>query len=1035
LILTITEYLVEEATRSWLASLGYTLIFGPDIAPEEPSAERESFQEVLLTRRLHDALHRLNPTIPADALEEALRKATRPESPSLLVNNRAFHHMLIDGVTVEYQRKDGSIAGDHVRLVDFENPKNNEFLAVNQFTIIEGQQNRRPDIVIFINGLPLAVIELKNPADEDATIQTAFQQLQTYKNDIPSLFTYNEMLVISDGLEARAGTLTSDWSRFMPWRTIDGDEIAPKGKPELEVLIKGIFEKGRFLDLIKHFIVFEADGDKIAKKMAAYHQYHAVNKAVECTAKATSPGGDRKAGVIWHTQGSGKSLSMAFYAGKIIVHPAMQNPTLVVLNDRNDLDDQLFDTFSACQDLLRQAPVQAEDRESLKKLLQVASGGVIFTTIQKFSPEDDMEKYPLLSDRRNIVFIADEAHRSQYGFKAHTVKRKEGAYIAYGFAKYLRDALPNASFIGFTGTPIEKTDKSTPHVFGNYIDIYDIQRAVEDGATVRIYYEARLAKLDLLESERPKIDPNFDEVTEGEEQVLKERLKSKWARLEAVAGADKRVSLIAEDIVQHFEKRQEALDGKAMIVCMSRRICAQMYEAIVKLRPEWHDPDDEKGVIKVVITGSASDKENLQPHIRNKKRRKDLSDRFKDPNDPLKLVIVRDMWLTGFDAPCLHTMYIDKFMQGHGLMQAIARVNRVFRDKPGGLIVDYLGIAESLKQALVEYTEGDRGETGIPEEEVVALMLEKYEVVLAMFHGFDTSKFFQGTPEQRLAAIAEAMEHILSLEDGKNRYIQAVTELSKSYAIVVTHEKAQEIREEVAFYQVVRSGLSKATSPDGRTKDDLDAAIRQIVSQAIVPKGIVDIYKAAGIKTPDISILSEEFLEEVRGLPHRNLALELLRKLLNDEIKTISHRNLVQSRSFAQMLDQSINKYHNRSIEAAQVIEELIELAKEMKEAHKRGDDLGLTEDELAFYDALEVNDSAVRVLGDETLQKIAKELVEAVRKNATIDWTVKESARAKLRVIVRRLLRKYGYPPDKQEKATQTVLEQAELLCKEWAC
>jgi type I restriction enzyme R subunit len=632
-----TESIVEQAGLAWLDILGYQILSGPEIAPEELAAERIFFQEVVLSRRLNDALYRLNPIIPADAIEEALRKVTRAESPSILANNRAFHRMLIDGVAVEYQRKDGSIAGDHARLVDFENPENNEFLAVNQFTIIEGQQNRRPDIVIFVNGLPLAVIELKNPADENATIQTAFQQLQTYKNDIPSLFTYNEILVISDGLEARAGTLTSDWSRFMPWRTIDGEEIAPKGKPEMDVLIKGIFEKSRFLDLVKHFIVFEADGDKMVKKMAAYHQYHAVNKAVECTVKATSLGGDRKAGVIWHTQGSGKSLSMAFYAGKIIVHPALQNPTLVVLNDRNDLDDQLFDTFAACQDLLHQAPVQAEDRESLKKLLQVASGGVIFTTIQKFSPEDDTEKYPLLSDRRNIVFIADEAHRSQYGFKAHTVKRKEGAYIAYGFAKYLRDALPNASFIGFTGTPIEKTDKSTPHVFGNYIDIYDIQRAVEDGATVRIYYEARLAKLDLSEAERPKIDPNFEEVTEGEEEAIKERLKSRWARLEAVAGADKRVSLIAEDIVQHFEKRLEALDGKAMIVCMSRRICAQMYEAIVKLRPEWHDPDDEKGVIKVVITGSASDKENLLPHIRNKKRRKDLSDRFKDPNDPLKL--------------------------------------------------------------------------------------------------------------------------------------------------------------------------------------------------------------------------------------------------------------------------------------------------------------------------------------------------------------------------------------------------------------
>jgi type I restriction enzyme R subunit len=1031
----LTESEVELAALSWLTTLDYITIFGPDIGPGELNAEREYFHEVLLTRHLKEAAHHLNPNIPAGALDGATRKIIHPESPSLMANNQAFHRMLIDGVTIEYQRKDGSIAGDHVRFIDFQNPENNEFLAVNQFTVIEGQQTRRPDIVIFVNGLPLAVIELKNPADEEATIKTAFQQLQTYKNDVPSLFTYNEILVISDGLEARAGTITSDWSRFMPWRTIDGKETAPKGKPELDVLIKGIFDKRRFLDLIRYFIAFEVNDEKITKKMAAYHQYHAVNKAVDCTIKATSPQGDRRAGVIWHTQGSGKSLSMAFYAGKIITHPDMANPTLVVLTDRNDLDDQLFDTFAANQDLLRQAPIQSEDREHLRELLQVASGGVVFTTIQKFSPEDDKEKYPLLSDRRNIVFIADEAHRSQYGFKAHTVNKKGGAYIAYGFAKYLRDALPNASFIGFTGTPIEATDRNTPAVFGNYVDIYDIQRAVEDGATVRIYYEARLAKLDLSEAEKPKIDPNFEDVTEGDEQAIKERLKSRWARLEAVAGADRRVSLIAKDIVEHFEKRQEALDGKAMIVCMSRRICAQMYEAIVKLRPGWHDPDDKKGVIKVVITGSASDKENLQPHIRNKRKRKDMSDRFKDPKDPLKLVIVRDMWLTGFDAPCLHTMYIDKFMQGHGLMQAIARVNRVFRDKPGGLIVDYLGIAESLKHALADYTEGDRGETGIPEEDVVALMLEKYDIVQAMFHGFDTSKFFQGTPEERLAAIAEGMEHILSLEDGKNRYVQVVTELSSAYAIVVTHEKAQEIREEIAFYQAVRSGLSKATSPDGRTKEDLDAAIRQIVSQAIVPEGIVDIYKAAGIKTPDISILSEEFLEEVRNLPHRNLALEFLKKLLNDEIRTISRRNLVQSRSFAQMLGQSINRYHNRSIEAAQVIEELIKLAKEMKEAHNRGEELGMTEEELAFYDALEVNDSAVQVLGDETLRKIAQELVEAVRRNATIDWTVRESARARLRVIVRRLLRKYGYPPDKQEKATLTVLEQAELLCKEWAC
>jgi len=1037
--LALTESLVEEASLDLFQSLGYDTIYGPEIAPDEPAAERLNFGEVVLMQRLREALTSLNPTIPADALDEALRKATRPGSPSLAANNRAFHKMLVEGVAVEYRRNDGSIAGDRSLLVDFEHLERNDFLAVNQFTVIEGQHNRRPDIVIFVNGLPLAVIELKNPADEDATIWSAFNQLQTYKDQISSLFAFNEILVVSDGLEARLGTITSDKERFMPWRTIEGKQVAPKGSLELETLIKGVFEKRRFLDLIHNFIAFEDNGHEIKKKMAGYHQFHAVNKAVERTIAACSPSGDKKAGVIWHTQGSGKSLTMAFYAGKIITHPRMENPTLVVLNDRNDLDDQLFDTFASCQDLLRQKPVQAEDREHLKELLQVASGGVIFTTIQKFSPEGDKSKYPTLSDRRNIIFIADEAHRSQYGLKAHVVKKeKEGeAYIAYGFAKYLRDALPGASFIAFTGTPIEAKDRNTPEVFGDYIDTYDIQRAVEDEATVRIYYEARLAKLDLLEEEKPKIDPDFEEITEGEEEAVKERLKSKWARLEAVAGTEKRVALVAQDIVGHFEKRLEIIDGKGMIVCMSRRICVDMYDAIIRLRPEWHDPDDAKGAIKVVMTGSASDPQKYQLHLRNKARRKDMADRFKDPADPLKLVIVRDMWLTGFDAPCLHTMYVDKFMQGHGLMQAIARVNRVFRDKSGGLIVDYLGIAEKLKEALADYTEGDRGETGIPQEEALAVMLEKYEVVQGMFFGFDTSRFFSSSssPAEKLRVIVAAMNHILELEDGKSRYNQAVAELSQAYSLVITHEKAEEIKEEVAFYQAVRAGLNKATTPGSKSKEEIDAAIRQIVSKAIVPQGIVDIYAAAGIKNPDISILSDEFLEDVRGMPYRNLALELLKKLLNDEIRTGSRTNLVQSRSFAQMLGQSLNKYHNRSIEAAQVIEELIELAREMREASRRGEELGLSKDELAFYDALEVNDSAVKVMGDDTLKMIAKELVEAVRKNATIDWAVKESARAKLRVIVRRLLRKHGYPPDKQEKATQTVLEQAELLCGEWAC
>ncbi len=933
--------------------------------------------------------------------------------------------MLTDGVDVEYKDSTGRIVGDKVWLIDSDNPDNNDWLAVNQFTVIEGQSNRRPDIVVFINGIPLGVVELKNPSDENATIKDAFNQLQTYKNEIPSLFPYNEILIVSDGIEARAGTLTSDWEWFLPWRTIEGEDVAPKGLPELKVLIKGVFEKSRFLDLIRYFIVFEVDGLEISKKMAVYHQFHAVNKAIECTVKAASPKGDKRVGVIWHTQGSGKSLTMAFYSGKIIQHQEMQNPTLVVITDRNDLDDQLFGTFSKCKDLIRQTPVQAESRENLQKLLKVASGGVIFTTIQKFFPEKG-EDYPKLSDRRNIIVIADEAHRSQYDF-------------IDGFARHMRDALPNASFIGFTGTPIELADKNTPAVFGNYISIYDIQRAVEDGATVRIYYEARLAKLELKADERPKIDPEFEEVTEGEEQTTKEKLKRKWAQLEAMVGTEKRIGLVAKDIVEHFDNRLGSMDGKGMIVCMSRRICVDLYNALIKLRPEWHSEDDDKGFLKVVMTGSASDPVEWQQHIRNKNRREKLAKTFsKKPHHPFKFVIVRDMWLTGFDVPSLHTMYVDKPMRGHGLMQAIARVNRVFKDKPGGLVVDYLGIADELKKALSDYTERDRDMTGIPQEEAVAVMLEKYEIVSSMLHGFNYTRFFSDSPSERLTVIKEAMEHILSqeegLKNGKSRFMQAVTELSKAFALSVPHEKALEIRDTIGFCQTVRAALAKNTTGEGRGPDILDSAIKQIVSKAVASEGVVDIFASAGLKKPDISILSDEFLEEVRHMPQRNLALEVLKKLLNDEIKTRSKRNLVQSKSFAEMLEQTIMKYQNRTIDAAKVILELIELAKEMREAHKRGEKLNLTEEELAFYDALEANDSAVKVLGDETLRTIARELVETVKKNVTIDWTVKEGIKAKLRTLVKRILRKYGYPPDKQEKATQTVLSQAELLCAEWS-
>ena len=1027
----VSENVVEDAALAWLKELGYAVLHGPDIAPGEPDAERRTYADVVLAGRLQSSLALINPGVPASALDEALRKVARTETPSLVENNRRFHKLLTDGVDVEYRRPDGSIAGDKVWLIDFDHPERNDWLAVSQFTVVENKRNRRADIVVFVNGLPLAVVELKNAGDENATIKGAFNQLQTYKNDIPSLFTTNELLVISDGLEARVGTLTSDWEWFMPWRTLDGKTVAPQGTLGLEVLLKGVFPKERLLDLARNFVVFEVDGASVVKKVAGYHQFHAVNKALDCTVRAVSPEGDKRVGVVWHTQGSGKSLTMAFYAGKVIKHPAMANPTLVVLTDRNDLDDQLFSTFSLCRDLLRQKPVQVERRDQVEELLKVASGGVVFTTIQKFLPEAKGGRYGKLSDRRNVVVIADEAHRSQYDF-------------IDGFARHMRDALPNASFIGFTGTPIELTDKNTQAVFGDYIDVYDIQRAVEDGATVRIYYEGRLARIALDEAEKPKLDDEFEEVTEGQELEKKEKYKTKWARLEAMVGAEKRVNLVAKDIVDHVERRFEALEGKAMIVGMSRRICVDLYKAIMKLRPQWHDPDDAKGRLKVVMTGAASDPPPFQPHVRTKAARDALAKRFKNPDDPLKIVIVRDMWLTGFDAPCLHTMYADKPMRGHGLMQAIARVNRVFRDKPGGLVVDYLGLADQLKKALANYTEGDRDETGIDKEQAVAKLLEKYEVVAAMFHGFDDSKVFSDNPAERLGVVAAAMNFILQADeeqgktdkpDGlKSRFMNEVLLLSKAFALSFPHEKALAIRDEVGLFQAVRAGLAKYTPTGEKSADEIDTAIRQLVSKAVTSERVIDVFADAGMKSPEISILSDEFLDEIRDLPHKNLALELLRKLLNDEIKSRSRQNLVQARSFAGLLEQAILSYQNRSIATAQVIAQLIELAKDMREAHKRGESLGLTEDELAFYDALEVNDSAVKLLGDETLRAIARDLVEAVRRNVSIDWTVKESAKAKLRTIVKRLLRQHGYPPDKQEKATQIVLEQAELLCRDWA-
>ncbi|MCK6448931.1 MAG: type I restriction endonuclease subunit R [Planctomycetes bacterium] len=1021
--MSFTESEVEAAALAWLEALGYTPRFGPTIAPGEPATERDSFAESFLPRRLRAALATLNPKVPAEALDEAYRRITRLDSPVALDNNHAFHTFLVEGVPVEYLRADRSTAHDLVRLVDFADPLANEFIAVNQFAVIEGQHNRRPDIVLFVNGLPLAVVELKNAADENADIWTAFHQLQTYKQQIPGLFTFNEALIVSDGLQARVGTLSADKERFMPWRTVDGENEAPRSMTELEVLLRGVFEPSRFLDMVRHFVVFENDdeGGSI-KKMAGYHQFHAVRKAVETTVAASKPKGDRRAGVVWHTQGSGKSLTMAFYAGRVITEPAMQNPTLVVLTDRNDLDDQLFATFARCDELLRQAPVQAEDRADLRAKLAVASGGVVFTTIQKFFPEEKGDRHPLLSDRRNIVVIADEAHRSQYDF-------------IDGFARHMRDALPNASFIGFTGTPIALTDKNTRAVFGEYISVYDIQQAVRDKATVPIYYESRLAQLELAPSARPTIDAEFEEATEGEEVQRKEKLKTKWAALEAIVGSEKRVRLIAKDLVDHFEKRLEALSGKALVVCMSRRICVELYAEIRKLRPAWHAEDDQHGAIKVVMTGNPSEPLAWQSHIRNKPRREAIAKRFKDPKDELRIVIVRDMWLTGFDVPCLHTMYVDKPMRGHGLMQAIARVNRVFKDKPGGLVVDYLGLADQLKSALADYTDsGGKGGTATDQEEAVKELMKRQEICCGLFHGFDWSKWTTGGPTERLSLLPAAQEHILAQEDGRERLMQAVVELSKAFALAVPHPKALAIQDDVAFFQAVAAALAKKARSEERSEEDLDHAIRQIVSRAISSNEVVDIFKAAGLDKPNISILSDEFLADVRGLKHKNLAVEVLRKLLAGEIKLRAKRHLVQSRSFAELLERSIRTYQNRAIEAAQVIEELIELAKQMREADRRGEALGLSDDEHAFYEALEVNDSAVKLLGDETLRDIARELVTTVKANTTIDWTVKESVRAKLRVLVKRILKRHGYPPDKAEKATATVLEQAELLSEAWS-
>jgi type I restriction enzyme R subunit len=1044
----ISEDHIEKVVIEEFVSLGYQYINGADISPEGVAQERE-FNEVVLKQRLQQAIAALNPKVTSEAQEEALRKVLRSDSPNLFQNNYQFHKYLTDGVDVEYRLGD-RIVGDKVWLINYEQPEQNEFLVVNQFTITDGNINKRPDLILFVNGLPLVVIELKNAANEGADIGAAFNQLQTYKKTIPSLFQYNALLIASDGWEAVFGSLTSPKQFFLPWKSIDGKGLADETIPQMEVMVKGLLNKKVLPDLIRHFIIFHINKDQITKVVPRYHQYFAVNKAVETTKRATSENGDKRAGVIWHTQGSGKSLSMVFYAGKLVL--ALNNPTLVVLTDRNDLDDQLFDTFSASQDLLRQTPTQAGNRDELKKLLAVSSGGIVFTTIQKFLPEvieridigggktkGITGQYEMLSDRRNIVVIADEAHRSQYDFMD-------------GFAKHMRDALPNASFIGFTGTPIENNDKNTQAVFGDYIDVYDIQQAVEDGATVRIFYENRLAKVQLLEEKKYIIDEQLSLVAEeledyGEqEEGISNRLetsKSRWARLETIVGNPQRLQLIAKDIVKHFEARQ-ILEGKAMIVCMSRRICVELYKEITKIKPDWHSEEDTDGSIKVVMTGSSADPLDYQPHVRNKLKNKAIGDRLKDPSDKLKLVIVRDMWLTGFDAPCLHTLYVDKPMRGHNLMQAIARVNRVYKDKEGGLVVDYIGIATDLKKALSVYTEsGGKGKPAFDQEEAANVMMEKHEVVVQLFSeqphdkslpkGFNYKGFFGLTPKEKLYFPIQAANFILGLENGKERFTNAVSSLTKAFAISVPHPFTIDIRDEVGLFQAIKARIVKV-SESSKTKSDeeLETAIKQIISDAIVSDEVVDIFDAAGLKKPDISILSDEFLAEVKGMQHKNLALELLKKLLADEIKARQTVNLVQSKKFSEMLEMAVKKYQNNLITSAQVIEELITLAQDIKESDRKGKDLGLDFREYAFYSALEVNDSAVAVLGDAVLRDIARELVDTVKKNTSIDWTVRENVQAKMRIAVKKILRKHGYPPDMEAKATETVIEQAKLLANE---
>jgi type I restriction enzyme R subunit len=1044
----ISEAVVEDVALAILQELGFAFL-GPDIiSPDGSAPERATYSEVVLGKRLASNVRRLNPTLPDTAIDEAIRIMLRQETPSLIEENRRIHRLMVDGIDIEFAAEDGTIKGDKVWLADFSRPENNDWLITHQFTVVEGKHNRRPDVVVFLNGLPVAVVELKNAASENATIEDAFQQLQTYKQQVPSLFRTNAVLIASDGLTARIGSLTADEERFMPWRSVTGaaDDFTPSGPYELDTLLRGVFKPEHLLSLIRDFSTFADKGEGPFKIVAGYHQFFGARKALDKTIEASSLDGDRRIGVIWHTQGSGKSLLMAFFAGLLVRSEELENPTVIVLTDRNDLDDQLFGTFSMCADLIRQTPQQADSREALRDLLTRSSGGVIFTTMQKFSPDKGEEQFPELTDRRNVIVIADEAHRSQYGFDVKldqtTGERK------YGHAHYVRQALPNASFIGFTGTPIEGADKSTRAVFGKDIDVYDITRAVEDGATVPIYYESRLARIELDEDKKPLIDAEIEELLEDVTISEQEKAKAKWASVEALVGSDERLFQIARDMVEHLEARLAGMNGKAMTVCMSRRICVALYNKIVELRPDWHSDDDDKGMVKIVMTGSASDPLDWQPHIRNKKRRDEMANRARNPDNPLKLVLVRDMWLTGFDAPCMHTMYIDKPMRGHNLMQAIARVNRVFKDKPGGLVVDYIGIFQNLKKALAEYSQSDRERTGIDEEQAEAVLGEKLDIVRVMFHGHDYTKGITGQPKDRLKALADAIDWILKIQDEaasketgdeakkkeRQRFQLSVLELGKAFALAAASDFARTIKEEVGFFQAVRAAIVK-TSPTGKlSARSRQFAIEQLINQSIANAEIIDVLGAAGLQTPDISILSEEFLMEIQSMDRKNLALDALEKLLNGEIKARSKRNIVESKAFTQRLQEAVARYHANAISTVEMIQELIDLARDVRASAARGEEHGLSDEELAFYDALAQNESAVEVMGNEQLRIIANELLNAMKSNVTVDWHKKESARAKMRVLVRRILKKFGYPPDLTNEAIRTVIAQAEAVLSEIA-